>query len=136
MSYCDFVDCSPPGCSVQGIFQARILEWVAISFSIGLTYLSLKQITHVYLKPMIFAHIWGYWVICLLYFSPDSHHKSINEVTLVLKFVFLNYGQVCIINLYFPQDWKRSVFIPIPKKDNAKNVQTTSQLCSSHMLAK
>ena len=27
------MDCSPPGSSVQEIFQARILEWVAISFS-------------------------------------------------------------------------------------------------------
>ena len=30
---CDPVDCSPPGTSVHGIFQARILEWVAISSS-------------------------------------------------------------------------------------------------------
>ena len=29
---CNPVDCSPPGSSVHGIFQARILEWVAISF--------------------------------------------------------------------------------------------------------
>ena len=35
-----------------------------------------------------------------------------------------------------PQDWKRSVFIPIPKKDNAKNVQTITQLHSFHMQAK
>ena len=28
---CDCVDCSPPGFSVHGIFQARIWEWVAIS---------------------------------------------------------------------------------------------------------
>ena len=28
-------DCSPPGSSVHGILQARILEWVAISFSRG-----------------------------------------------------------------------------------------------------
>ena len=34
------------------------------------------------------------------------------------------------------QDWKRSVFIPIPKKDNIKNVQSTTQLHSFHMLAK
>ena len=27
--------CSPPGSSVQGILQARILEWVVISFSGG-----------------------------------------------------------------------------------------------------
>ena len=29
------MDCSPPGSSVHGIFQARILEWVVISFSRG-----------------------------------------------------------------------------------------------------
>ena len=28
----DPMDCSPPGFSVHGIFQARILEWVAVSF--------------------------------------------------------------------------------------------------------
>jgi len=27
------MDCSPPGSSVHGIFQARMLEWVATSFS-------------------------------------------------------------------------------------------------------
>ena len=32
---CDPMDCSPPGFSVHGIPQARILEWVAISFSRG-----------------------------------------------------------------------------------------------------
>ena len=30
---CDPMDCSSPGSSVHGIFQARILEWVAIPFS-------------------------------------------------------------------------------------------------------
>ena len=30
---CDPVDCSPPGSSVHGILQARILEWFAMSFS-------------------------------------------------------------------------------------------------------
>ena len=32
---CDPMDCSPLGSSVHGILQARILEWVAISFSRG-----------------------------------------------------------------------------------------------------
>ena len=27
------MDCSPPGSSIHGIFQARVLEWVAITFS-------------------------------------------------------------------------------------------------------
>ena len=35
----------------------------------------------------------------------------------------------------WPQDWKRSVFIPISKKGNAKECQTTTQLHSSHTLA-
>ena len=36
LTLCDSMDCSLPGSSVHGIFQARILEWVAISFSRGI----------------------------------------------------------------------------------------------------
>ena len=36
----------------------------------------------------------------------------------------------------WPQDWKMSIFIPIPKKGNVKECSTTTQLQSSHMLAK
>ena len=32
---CYSTDCSPPGSSIHGIFQATILEWVAIPFSRG-----------------------------------------------------------------------------------------------------
>ena len=35
LSLSDPMDCSPPGSSVHGISQARILEWVAIPFSRG-----------------------------------------------------------------------------------------------------
>ena len=35
LTFCDPMDCSPPGSSVHGSLQARILEWVAISFSRG-----------------------------------------------------------------------------------------------------
>ena len=31
----DPTDCSPPGSSVHGILQARVLEWVAIAFSVS-----------------------------------------------------------------------------------------------------
>ena len=34
---CDPMDCSPPGSPVHGIFQARVLEWGAIAFSITKT---------------------------------------------------------------------------------------------------
>ena len=33
LTLCDYMDCSLPGSSIHGIFQARVLEWVAISFS-------------------------------------------------------------------------------------------------------
>ena len=36
----------------------------------------------------------------------------------------------------WPQDWKRSIFIPIPKKGNAKECSNTAQLHSSHTLVK
>ena len=35
LTLCDPMDCGLPGSSIQGILQARILEWVAISFSRG-----------------------------------------------------------------------------------------------------
>ena len=35
LTFCDRMDYSPPGPSVHGILQARMLEWVAIPFSRG-----------------------------------------------------------------------------------------------------
>ena len=36
------MDCSPPGSSIHGIFQARVLEWGAIAFSGYTHYIFLK----------------------------------------------------------------------------------------------
>ena len=38
----DPVDCSPPGSSVHGIFQARVLEWGAIAFSVLIREMQIK----------------------------------------------------------------------------------------------
>ena len=35
LTLCDSMDCSPPGSSIHGILQAKILQWVAISSSKG-----------------------------------------------------------------------------------------------------
>ena len=40
------MDCSPPGSSVRGISQARILEWVAISFSRDGVSVAQKKVKH------------------------------------------------------------------------------------------
>ena len=50
--------------------------------------------------------------------------------------VLHSIGQQIWKTRQWPQDWTRSIFIPIPKKGNAKDAETTTQLHSSHMLAK
>ena len=49
LTLCDPIDGSPPGSSVPGILQARILEWIAISFSIYIVYLPRSIQTHTYM---------------------------------------------------------------------------------------
>ena len=39
----DPMDCSPPGFSIHGIFQARVLEWVAIAFSTSYGMVTVKK---------------------------------------------------------------------------------------------
>ena len=54
----DPMDYSPPGSSVHGIFQARVLEWGAIAFSVG-PYITLyininaRRIDHLHVKGRI-----------------------------------------------------------------------------------
>ena len=48
---CKPMDCSPPGSSVHGIFQARILQWVAISSFRG--YSRLRGQTQVLISPAL-----------------------------------------------------------------------------------
>ena len=43
LTLCDPMDCGPPGSSVYGIVQARILEWVAISPLGDLPYPEIKR---------------------------------------------------------------------------------------------
>ena len=49
---CDPIDGSPPGSSVLGILQARILEWVAISFSNACMHAKLLQSCLTLCDPM------------------------------------------------------------------------------------
>ena len=56
LTLCNPMDCSPPGSSLHGISQARILEWVIISFS-RLTISSFQSLSHVrlFVTPCIAA---------------------------------------------------------------------------------
>ena len=46
LTLCDPMDYSSPGSSVHGILQARILEWVSISFSRGSFERSILRLLH------------------------------------------------------------------------------------------
>ena len=46
------MDCSPPGSSIHGIFQARVLEWVTSAFSGKITVESIKQWELTQRKPL------------------------------------------------------------------------------------
>ena len=56
---CDPMDCSPPSCSVHGILQARIREWVAMPFSRGSSHP--REQTQVSFIAGRFFTIWATW---------------------------------------------------------------------------
>ena len=63
---CNAMDCSPPGSSAHGIFQARILEWVAISFSRGSS--QPRDRTHVFCiadRLLLLPHLGRPWIVAL-----------------------------------------------------------------------
>ena len=93
LTLCDSMDCRLLGFSIQGILQARILEWVATAFRRSS-------------KPRIEAG------------SP----------TLQTDFLPSDKWKT----QQWPQDWKRSVFIPVLKKGNAKEC---SEYCTIALIS-
>ena len=71
---CDPTDGSPPGSSIPGFLQARILEWVAISFSIpkGTTWVNLKN------YRMISIHFQGkpFNIIVIQVYAPTTNAEE------------------------------------------------------------
>ena len=79
----DPMDCSLPGSSVHGIFQARVLEWGAIAFSE--TDRSLPQITPVAVCAWMlncFTHIWLFvtvaWASLSMGFSRQEYWSGLS----------------------------------------------------------
>ena len=70
---CDLIDSSPPGSSVPGILQARILEWVAIFFSRGSSW----PRDHIYVSCMGKWHLyhWDIWETPIGKWMPINGNK-------------------------------------------------------------
>ena len=77
-SFCDPVDCSPPGSSIHGILQARILEWVAIPFSRGSS--QSRDRTHVSRIAGIRFNLWATREAHLFCFSTLEKWPSVRDV--------------------------------------------------------
>ena len=75
----DPMDCSPPGSPVHGIFQARVLEWGAIAFSVE-NVLLLSHFSRVLLceTPEMAAH----QALPSLGFSRQEHWSGLPFITL------------------------------------------------------
>ena len=67
LTLCNPMDCSPPGSSVHGIFQVRILESVAISFPREIfpthgSKLCLLDVLHWQVDYLQLSHLWSPWL--------------------------------------------------------------------------
>ena len=96
---CDLVGCSPPGSSVHGIFQARILEWVAISYSKGSSWP--KDQTHVSwvsclagrffttVPPVVVQSLSHVWLFATLWAAACQASLSFTISQSLLKLMFI-----------------------------------------------
>ena len=57
---CDPMDCSPPGSSVRGVFQATTLEWGAISFSRIYVYTHKYTCVYTHMNTYVYTHTHTY----------------------------------------------------------------------------
>ena len=93
---CNTMDCSPPGSSVHGISQTRILEWVAMSFFRGSSWP--RDQTHVSSTDRWILHHWAT--------REARHHLS----TLLISFEFviksgLSFLILAICIFFIPDEW-------------------------------
>ena len=102
-SNCDSTDCSSPGYTVHGISQARILEWVTVSFSRGCFW------------PRAQTHN----LLHLLHWWADSLPLSYLESSYVIKYL-ISY---CFQTLYF-------VFLSNSIKYVSRLAKLLSTLCN------
>ena len=83
----DSMDGSPPGSSVHGIFQARVLEWGAIAFSVSKAYFYLKCICgKLSIDFIIFL------LLCIAFFL--AIHRLTSEREGLLFTILINYVKI------------------------------------------
>ena len=117
---CDPVDCSPPGSSIHGILQARILELVAISFSKGSSWprdrtqvsriagrrfnlwatrdqADLMDTCNTRTERMWFSLTWAYWEVTV--YKIDFVHGN-RKLKMIMWAFSLKLGEEAVYDLW------------------------------------
>ena len=104
LTLCDPTDCSPPGFSVHGILQARILEWIAIPFSRGTS-----QPRDWTLVSCIAGRFFTVWATgkssCYIYFTHYHSNSLILSQRLVPKIYRNPLGLFIIVSALLHFHW-------------------------------
>ena len=104
LTLCDPMDCSLLGSSVHGIFQARILEWVAISFSRGSS--NTREWTWVSRIAGRFFTIWATREAHMSHIIEQwtSYLNSRHTATSSGRFVYLGHVKMPLVDHYFQEE--------------------------------
>ena len=90
---CDPMDCSLPRSSVHGIFQARVLKWIAISFSRG------SYRDWISVSPVVGRHFTA-WVtreVCSLYYFCLNWGRYYILVSVSLENLDYTKNLICVV---------------------------------------
>ena len=98
------MDCSLSGSSVYGIFQARVLEWIAISFSISIS-LIIINVKHIYM--------------CLLVIWTSLVAQTVKHLPTMWETRVQSLGQEDLLE---KETATHSIFLPCPKKGAQRNM--------------
>ena len=130
LTLCDFVDCSPPGSSLYGILQARILEWVALSSSRGSSWP--RDWAYVSCGSCIaggFFYHWATWEAPMKYYcSPTPNQTQSGQLPVLIYQYNGNTEQRGMIN--------KTTVIKILREFGWRKFYKTSNLASSTIICK
>ena len=125
LTLCNPMDCSPPGSSIHGIFQARLLECVAISFSRGASWPGIEPASpasagtffttepsrkpHIYIY--ILFHFFSLWFItgCWIWF-PVPYSRPLLFIRLVGSSLYLLIPNPHSVPPPCPLSWQPQVW--------------------------
>ena len=84
LTLCDPKDCNPPGSSVHGLSQARVLEWVAMPFSRGSSQPGMKPKSPALAGRFFTAEppgkpLAGEWILVCVWLSPFAVHLELPQ---------------------------------------------------------